>query len=263
MTLVSENGALRVAVQVTSDGPVATLTIANPRRRNSIGDSGWPQLRAALAEVEASDARVLVVTGHGEDFCAGADLSEGGSRHPLANMHVVNEACLALHRLSVPTIARVDGYAVGAGMNLALGCDFVVATHRAKFSEIFVRRGLSVDFGGSWLLPRLVGMHRAKEMVLLGAMLEASTLHELGVVREVVAPADLDAAVDSLAQRLVAGPPIAIAQSKRLLHDAFEVGLERALEDEARAQAVNLATDDAAEAGAAFFEKREPRFLGH
>ena len=152
--------------------------------------------------------------------------------------------------------------AVGAGMNLALGCDFVVASTRARFSEIFVKRGLSVDFGGSWLLPRLIGLHRAKELVLLGDMLGAEEAHRWGLVREVVDPADLDAAVDALAHRLLAGPPVAMRQSKRMLNDSFEAGLERALEDEARSQEINFATDDVVEAGRAFRDKRAPAFRG-
>ncbi len=121
-------------------------------------------------------------------------------------MQEVNEACLAVHRMRVPVICRVDGYAVGAGMNLALADDFVIASDRARFAQIFVKRGLSVDFGGSWLLPRLVGLHRAKEMVLLGEMIDAAALHGLGIVRQVVPPEELDAAVAVLAEQLAAGP---------------------------------------------------------
>ncbi|NYJ08711.1 enoyl-CoA hydratase/isomerase family protein [Petropleomorpha daqingensis] len=269
MTAVSDpsrlNGAVQAdqPVQLTRDGGIATITLSNPRRKNAMTRAAWRALRAALAEVAASDARVLVVTGAGEEFCAGADLSGGGERRPpLVDMTEVNEACLALHRLPLPTIARVDGVAVGAGMNLALGCDFVVASSRARFSEIFVKRGLSVDFGGSWLLPRLVGLHRAKELVLLGDMLGAEQAREWGLVREVVEPGDLDAAVGRLAERLLAGPPVAMRLSKRMLNDSFEATLDRALEDEARSQQVNFATEDTAEAGRAFLEKRDPLFTG-
>jgi enoyl-CoA hydratase/carnithine racemase len=259
---VSPDGAPPVAL--TRDGDVATLTLANPRRKNAMTPGAWRLLGEVLVEVARSDARVLVVTGAGTDFCAGADLSADSDRPraPMAGMAVVNAACLALHRLPVPTIARVDGVAVGAGMNLALGCDFVVASDRARFSEIFVRRGLSVDFGGSWLLPRLVGLRRAKELVLLGEVVDAAEALEAGLLRAVVPPDELDATVAALAARLAAGPPVAVRQSKRMLTDSFEVGLERALEDEARSQQVNFATDDFAEAVAAFRGKREPRFTG-
>ncbi|MGY1710610.1 enoyl-CoA hydratase/isomerase family protein [Geodermatophilus sp. SYSU D00758] len=252
------------AVRLTRDGPVATLTLANPRRKNAVARSSWRLLRAALDDVVDGGARVLVVTGAGEDFCAGADLSDAGAgrRPPMVDMTEVNAACLALHRLPVPTVARVDGVAVGAGMNLALGCDFVIASTRARFSEIFVRRGLSVDFGGSWLLPRLVGTHRAKELVLLGDEVDAERAREWGLVREVVPPEELDGAVDRLVARLLTGPPVAMRLSKRMLDDSWEVSFERALEDEARAQQVNFGTEDTAEAGRAFLEKRDPVFRG-
>jgi 2-(1,2-epoxy-1,2-dihydrophenyl)acetyl-CoA isomerase len=223
----------------------------------------WRLLRESLATVAAGDARVLVVTGAAGDFCAGADLSgEPTGRPPLADMHEVNEACIALHRLPVPTVAMVDGVAVGAGMNIALACDFVVASSRARFSEIFVKRGLSVDFGGSWLLPRLIGLHRAKELVLLGDIIGAEQAHRWGLVREVVDPAGLEAAVAVLVERLLAGAPVAMGQSKRMLNDSFEASLERALEDEARSQQINFATQDAAEAAEAFRQKRDPVFRG-
>lgn len=250
-------------VLLSRDGDVATLTLNNPRRKNAMSRQAWRSLRDSLAAVAAGDARVLVVTGAAGEFCAGADLSgEPSGRPPMGDMTEVNEACIALHRLPVPTIAKVDGVAVGAGMNLALGCDFVIASDRARFSEIFVKRGLSVDFGGSWLLPRLIGLHRAKELVLLGDILGAEEAHRWGLVREVVAPAELDATVAALADRLLAGPPIAMRQSKRMLNDSFEAGLERALEDEARSQEINFRTDDAAEAGEAFRQKRDPVFRG-
>lgn len=262
MTSIDEAAPAAPPFAVSHQGRVATLTISNPRRKNAIGQAGWAALRDAVAGVAASDARVLVITGEGDDFCAGADLSAPSERHALTGMHEVNEACLAVHRLRIPVICRVDGYAVGAGMNLALAGDFVIASDRARFAQIFVKRGLSVDFGGSWLLPRLVGLHRAKEMVLLGGMIDAAALHGLGIVRQVVPPGGLDAAVAGLAAQLAEGPPMALAQSKRLLNDAFESSLEGALEAEAHAQAVNLAMEDAAEAGRAFFEKRPPVFRG-
>jgi 2-(1,2-epoxy-1,2-dihydrophenyl)acetyl-CoA isomerase len=275
MTAVSDPSALSVPstqapsngaapVLLSRDGAIATITLNNPRRKNAMTRAAWRALCAALAEVAASDARVLIMSGAAGDFCAGADLSGAAEerRPPLVDMTEVNAACLALHRLPIPTIARVDGVAVGAGMNLALGCDFVVASSRARFSEIFVRRGLSVDFGGSWLLPRLIGLHRAKELVLLGEIIDAPQARELGLVREVVEPDELDAAVGRLAERLLAGPPIAMRLSKRMLTDSFEATLERALEDEARSQQINFGTEDTAEAGKAFFEKRAPVFRG-
>jgi 2-(1,2-epoxy-1,2-dihydrophenyl)acetyl-CoA isomerase len=262
-----------VAVEVTREGPVLTVTLTKPARKNAIDAEMFGALRVAFAEADADpDVRVVVVTGAGGNFSSGADLlardtaqdtaRDGGQRHPRTAMERVNEAASALHRLGKPVIAKVDGVAVGAGMNLALGCDLVVASERARFSEIFPRRGLSVDFGGSWILPRRIGLHRAKELCLLGDVIEATQAAELGLVNRVVPVAELDATVDGLAARLAAGPPVALAQTKRLLDGASSTSFDEALDREAQAQVINLLGADAAEAFRAFGEKREPRFTG-
>src|SRR4051812_14567743 len=161
-----------------------------------------------------------------------------------------------------PASPRVPGGAGGAGLNLALVCDLVVASDEARFSEIFARRGLSVDFGGSWVLPRLVGLHRAKELVLLADIIDAKEAQDYGLVNRVVPAAQLDAFVDDWATRLASGPPVALSMSKRLLDQSTAVSLAQALEAEAQAQNVNFATTDMAEAMTAFLEKRQPQFKG-
>lgn len=246
---------------------VVTVTLNRPEKKNAINGRMWEELAALFAEVHASTAdRVLVLTGAGGDFCSGADLTGGGGEpdaHPVVSMRSVNDVALALHRLVVPTIARVDGVAVGAGCNLALGCDLIVATERSRFSEIFVRRGLSLDFGGSWLLPRLVGLHKAKELALLGDILSAREALETGLVNKVVASeAELDEVVGDWSARLAAGPPLALAANKRLLGESLHRTMDQALEAEGLAQAVNLASADAIEARAAFRDKRTPAFTG-
>ena len=167
-----------------------------------------------------------------------------------------------MHRMPQPTIAKVRGVAVGAGCNLAFGCDLVVASETARFSEIFSRRGLSLDFGGSWVLPRRVGLHIAKELAFFGDIVDAAEAKELGLVNRVLPDADLDAFVAGWAARLVASPPIAIAQSKRMLNNSMNVTMEEALDDEGAAQTVNFGTKDTPEAIMAFMEKREPNFKG-
>lgn len=243
-----------------ADG-IATITLNRPRVKNAMTWAGWSQLRDAVRSVDQVEDRVVVVTGAGGDFCAGANLagpSTGGQQ--IDDMRLINDTCLALHRLAVPTIARVDGVAVGAGMNLALVCDFVVASTRARFSQIFVQRALSVDFGGSWLLPRLVGQRRAKELVLLGDIIDAGQADDIGLLHKLVDPDKLDGAVSELADRLASGPRLALAASKALLNGAFDVTLERALDEEARAQTINAASPDAAEALDAFVNKRSANF---
>jgi 2-(1,2-epoxy-1,2-dihydrophenyl)acetyl-CoA isomerase len=145
---------------------------------------------------------------------------------------------------------------------MALICDLVVASENARLSEIFAKRGLSLDFGGSWVLPRRVGLHRAKELAFFGDIINAAEAERIGLVNRVVADAQLDAFVHDWATRLAAGPPIALAQSKRLLNNSANVTLEEALDDEGAAQVVNFGTKDTVEAMTAFIEKREPRFTG-
>ncbi len=172
------------------------------------------------------------------------------------------DIALALHRIPKPVIAKVNGVAVGAGMNLALGCDLIIASDNARFSEIFARRGLSIDFGGSWLLPRLIGMHRAKELAFFADIISAKEAAELGLVNRVLPASQLDAFVADWADRLAAGPPLALSMTKRLLTNSFTTTMDEALEAEGLAQSVNTATEDTAEAIRAFLEKREPRFKG-
>ena len=151
-----------------ADG-IVTITLNRPEKKNAINGAMWDELLATFREIAASSSdRAVIITGAGGAFCSGADLTGGGlDNHQLANMRHVGDVCLALARLPQPVIAKVRGVAVGAGCNMALGADLVVASTNARFSEIFARRGLSVDFGGSWLLPRIVGMQKAKELALL------------------------------------------------------------------------------------------------
>jgi len=244
---------------------VVTLTLNRPERKNAMNAAMFNELLAVFREVDASTSdRVLVITGAGDAFCSGADLGDRGSdtRPALARLHWVADIALALHRIPKPVIAKVNGVAVGAGMNLALGCDLIIASDNARFSEIFARRGLSIDFGGSWLLPRLIGMHRAKELAFFADIISAKEASEMGLVNRVLPASQLDAFVADWADRLAAGPPLALSMTKRLLTNSFTTTMDEALEAEGLAQSVNTATEDTAEAIRAFLEKREPRFKG-
>ena len=258
---------------VSRANSIVTVTINQPKKKNAVNPPMWDGLAEIFREIASNaEDRVVVVTGAGDDFCSGADLSgrgeaasaaEGVARpNHLAAMRRVNAACIALQNLPQPTIAKVRGVAVGAGCNLALGCDLVVASQSARFSEIFARRGLSLDFGGSWILPRRVGMHRAKELAFFAEIVSASEAAEMGLVNRVLPDDELDEFVGQWARKLAAGPPIALAQTKRLLNNALNVTLEQALDDEAAAQTVNFSTADTAEAMRAFVEKRDPKFTG-
>lgn len=255
-------------LQIADEGPVRSLTLSRPERRNAIPGDGWAELGAAFRDFEESSQRVLVVTGAGGAFCSGADLDPAeaaelaGVTARQGRMKVVGDAALALHRLTKPTIAAVDGVAAGAGLNLALGCDVVVATTRSRFSEIFVRRGLTLDFGGSWLLPRIVGLQRAKELALSGRIVEAEEALAMGLVLEVVEPDRLGVRVAELAASFLGGAPVAQMFAKQGIDRSWELSFEEALGWEGQSQAICFATADVAEGVAAFLEKRPPDFAG-
>lgn len=177
-------------------------------------------------------------------------------------MKVVGAAALALRRITKPTIAAVDGVAAGAGLNLAIGCDVVLATTRARFSEIFVQRGLTVDFGGTWHLPRIVGLQRAKEMVLSGRIVEAAEAKEIGLVLDLVEVNELTDAAQELAESFASGAPIAQMFAKRTVDRSFELSFEEALEAEHQAQVICFSTEDVTEGVTSFLEKRPPSFKG-
>jgi enoyl-CoA hydratase/carnithine racemase len=247
-----------------ADG-IVTITLNRPEKKNAANGQMWDELLGVFTEIAGSvDDRVVVITGAGGAFCSGADVSGMGGRevHGLASMRHISSIATALYRLPQPTIAKVRGIAAGAGMNMALLCDLIVASDNARFSEIFARRGLTIDFGGSWVLPRRIGMHRAKELTLLTDIIDAAEADRIGLVNRVIPDGELDAFVADWAGRLAAGPPIALAQSKRLLNNAVGITIEQALEEEGAAQTINFATKDTAEAVAAFMEKRDPTFHG-
>ena len=248
---------------------VVTVTMNRPERKNAANGKMLTELRTTFEEVEDNpDDRVMVLTGAGGAFCSGADLSDPSgpatdpTRSGLARMRRLGDVALALHHISKPAIAKVDGFAVGAGLSLALGCALVVCSDRAKLSMIFSRRGLSLDNGGSYLLPRLVGMARAKEIALFGGMYSAEEALAIGLINRVMPADELDGFVDNWAATLAAGPPLALSMTKTLLRDSLASSMDEALENEARCQSVNFASQDTNEALAAFTEKREPTYIG-
>jgi 2-(1,2-epoxy-1,2-dihydrophenyl)acetyl-CoA isomerase len=162
----------------------------------------------------------------------------------------------------IPTVARVTGIAAGAGCNLALSCDLVVASQEASFAELFVRRGLVVDFGGTWALSRLLPLNKAKELALLGKTITADEADRLGLLNRLCAPGEVDSTVAELAGELAATPPRTVALIKESLNRAYELSIEASLAVEGVGQSLVFSTDDTKEAVMAFLEKREPRFTG-
>ena len=251
-------------VERSEDG-IVTVTLNRPEKKNAINGPMWNELHAVFREVsDSATDRVMVLTGAGDAFCGGADLTAGGNdpRHQLDKMHHFGGVGLALHEIPKPCIAKVNGVAVGAGLNIALGCDLIVAGESARFSEIFAQRGLSIDLGGSWLLPRLVGIHKAKELALLAQIVSAREAERIGIVNRVVPDAELDKFVGEWAARLAGGPPIALQMTKRMITSGLAMSMSEALHWEAMAQTVTGGTQDTAEAMRAFVEKRAPVFKG-
>jgi 2-(1,2-epoxy-1,2-dihydrophenyl)acetyl-CoA isomerase len=266
-----------------SDGLV-TVTFNRPHKKNAVNEANWADLDAVLREVARNPGdRALLLTGAGGNFSAGAELSgvgtgddtsgEGGKRGrsgltgqaPQAIVHemrVVGEIVRRLHRLPKPTLAMVDGVAVGVSLGLALACDLIIASDRARFSEIFIRRGLAMDGGNSWTLPRAVGLRRAKQMAFFGDMVSAADALAWGLINEVVPADELHKTGLEWGRRLAAAPTTAISLIKRQLDDSALLTFEQAVEAEAQAQHITYTTADAREGIMAFLERRDPRFTG-
>lgn len=250
---------------------IATLTLNRPDRLNALGGSLRDDLHDAIMRSAADpDVRVMIITGAGKGFCAGGDVKamneakEGRRERPLMEKIAPgrDRTLLAMRDAPQPIIAAVNGAAAGAGMNLALGCDIRLASTAAKFSQAFVKRGLHPDWGGTYFLPRVVGMAKAAELIFTGAVIDAAEALRLGIVSQVLAPEELLPAARALATAIAAGPPIAIRLAKRGLYRNAESDLRTALEYETFAQNTCFETEDATEGIKAFVEKRAPQFKG-
>lgn len=256
-------------VVVQQSGAVRRLRLNRPQALNSFTAAMHGELMAALDAAAADPAvRCVVLTGSGRGFCAGQDLNEPGMTPvdgvPPDIAGVVRRhyrpLALRLQSMPVPTVAAVNGVAAGAGANLALNCDLVVATRSASFIQAFSKIGLVPDCGGTWLLPRLVGRARALGLTMTGDKLSAEQAERIGLIWQCVDDDAFEAAVDALAARLAAMPSAALAATRRLLDDALERDYASALEEEARLQGQLGAAHDYAEGVAAFQARRAPLF---
>ena len=255
------------AILVDRADGVATVSFNRPEARNALDVTMREELATALDELEADGAiRVAILTGAGGHFSAGGDVKSMTRRHTAAEgrarVEMLNRFVLRLFNFPKPTIAMVDGFAVGAGCNIALGCDLVIASDRARFGEVFAKIALVPDGGGTWLLPRLVGLARAKELVFTADIIDAARALELGLVNRVVPAAALEATTRELAARIAGGPPHTLALAKSLLNRSATMDLAGSLELEAHAQAQAITSEDHAEGVRAFLEKRPPKFSG-
>ncbi len=262
-----------IQVEQRDDG-VRVVTLDRPDAKNALTVEMRDDLVAAIREARADgDARALLITGTGDAFCAGMDLrastvtQAGGddfdARSTSEALRIGVQAMIReLWELDKPTVAAVNGTAVGPGAHLALACDFVFVHESSRFIWSFARWGLVADAGGAYLLPRLVGLPRAKAMVMLGEGAKGAEAVELGLAYRCVAEDALSVEASTLAAKLAAGPTRALGLSKRLLNRTFETALPDSLEMEGHFQSLAAGTHDLQEGMAAFREKRDPDFRG-
>ena len=257
-----------ILVSKSSETHVATLTLNRPDRLNTITPQMIEEIDRALIDLERDDeVRVLVIAGAGEKaFSAGADVTAFGDVSKSHKVWMLSKRTSAvftrLANFPKPTIAAIDGYAFGGGCELALACDFRIASRRTKIGQTEVSLGLIPGAGGTQRLVRLIGLAKAKELVLLGARLTADEAHAIGLVTKSVENEAFQATVREFSEKLAKGPPVALRLAKYLVNRAMDMPLDSALEAEAAAFGLVTSTEDIFEGIQAFMEKREPKFKG-
>ncbi|MFE9402041.1 enoyl-CoA hydratase/isomerase family protein [Streptomyces sp. NPDC006530] len=275
-------------VQHATDNGVSWITLNRPEAMNAIAPDQRERIISLLDAASAEPAvRAVVITAVGKGFCAGADLrgasapesasapssAPSSSPSPATDERVAGDVARTIRRgaqrlisavldCEKPVIAAVNGTAAGLGAHLALACDLVLAAESARFIEVFVRRGLVPDGGGAYLLPRLVGPQRAKELMFFGDALGAADAARMGLVNRVVADAELGATAKEWAERLAAGPTRALALTKHLVNTSLDADRSSAFAAEAWAQEINMTTRDANEGVAGFVARRTPKYRG-
>jgi enoyl-CoA hydratase/carnithine racemase len=248
-----------------------TITLNNPDVRNAISVEMAEQLREAVAEAETKEARCLVIQGAGKTFCAGGDIAamlEGVANDVEIEKRVneyalpVNRAVQAVAECPLPTVAKVDGPAFGAGGALAIACDVVLASERAKIGFGFRQVGINVDSGSSYLLPRIVGENVAKELVYTGELVESERASELGLFNHVYPSDEFEQQTQEMIDTIATGPTLALTESKRLIENGQSRAIGEAVEAEASSLKQTLVSADHAEGARAFTEQRDPEFEG-
>jgi enoyl-CoA hydratase/carnithine racemase len=250
---------------------IGVLTLNRPERMNAFNEKMEAEVVQALQEADQDEeVRVLVVTGAGKAFCAGADMGRmsGEERRPKGaeefrrGFRNIQGIILGLQRLEKPTIAMINGAAVGGGFDLACACDLRTGSENTRFMVAFTRIGLFPGWGGTWLYPRIIGIPKAAEMLFTGDFLEAKDAERLGLLNKLVPAADLEKETMDLAGRIANGPPIAIRLAKMQLYKGLEMDLETAMKVAAACETITLTSEDHREGVKAFQGKRKPQYKG-
>lgn len=257
-------------VLYSREGQVEVVRLNRPEKKNAFTLGMTRELGAHFTDLQYDDeVRAVVVTGEGGGFCTGADLAGGGGRedaYTAPGMRITamsySNVITAMWSLEKPIVGAINGVAAGAGCNFALACDLLVASAEASFIQVFARRGLVADCGGTYFLPRLIGLARAKELMFGAEAVDAERALELGLVNRVVPAERLMEEALEVAGKLAAGPTRAIGMMKRMLNSSFESDLLTALDRESTLQGIAVATADAAEGVTSFLQKRPPEFKG-
>lgn len=256
------------ALILKRESGVATITFNRPDKLNSLSPKLIDEIPQALEEVGADKSvRSVVLTGAGRAFSAGAELDSPiftmTSPADLKDFFApVTRTILAIRNMPKPVIAAVNGPAVGGAMNMVLACDIIIASETARFGEVFINIGLQPDYGGTYLLPHLIGVGKAMELMLTGRLFDAREAERLGIVTQVVPADKLESVAQELARKLADAPPLAVAATKTSVYQALTMNLPMALESESRGQSMLFLTQDMKEGIKAFLEKRKPVFKG-